>query len=170
MLQLIHVTTYPCYNLPMLQLIHVTTYPCYNLPMLQLTHVTTYPCYNLSMLQLTHVTTYPCYNLSMLQLTHVTTYPCYNLPMLQLIHVTTSRSLPYFPPPQSMAYNTGPTDNTESPETTQLLRQLQGKVKILQMENANLKKAGRLSISVPDLSANCQNMVSLHYPCPTLCR
>ncbi|KAI0215412.1 hypothetical protein LSAT2_032538 [Lamellibrachia satsuma] len=58
----------------------------------------------------------------------------------------------------SMAYNTGPTDNTESPETTQLLRQLQGKVKILQMENANLKKAGRLSISVPDLSANCQNM------------
>ncbi|KAK2184136.1 hypothetical protein NP493_282g03008 [Ridgeia piscesae] len=56
----------------------------------------------------------------------------------------------------SMAYNSGP--NEESPETAQLLRQLQGKVKILQMENTNLKRAGKLSISVPDLSVKCQNM------------
>ena len=56
-----------------------------------------------------------------------------------------------------MAYNSGP--NEESPETAQLLRQLQGKVKILQMENTNLKRAGKLSISVPDLSVKCQNMV-----------
>ena len=61
-----------------------------------------------------------------------------------------------------MAYNTNPVENSESAETTQLLRQLQGKVKILQMENANLKRAGRLSASVPDLSAGCQKMVRMH--------